>query len=137
MENYFEVLELSIGEIQGQDEATIKSTVNAAHKRLYAFTTGSYANVPRPDGRTQGQWQTILNEAKATLIDPLRRNEHIAQLTRDQESGDSNNTNEHIAQLTRDQESRDGNNTRKPIDLNIDDFTMDESTGSPWKFDRL
>ncbi len=127
MENYFEVLELSIGEIQGQDEATIESTVNAAHKRLYAFTTGSYANVPRPDGKTQGQWQTILNEAKATLIDPLRRNEHIAQLTRDQESRDGNDTNEHIAQLTRDQESRDGDNTREPIDLNIDDFTMERA----------
>ena len=81
MENYFEVLELSIDEIQSQDEATIKSTVNAAHKRLYAYTTGSYANVPRPDGRTQGQWQVILNNAKTTLLDPQKRQTHIDELT--------------------------------------------------------
>ncbi len=81
MENYFEVLELSIDEIQAQDEATIKRTVEAAHKRLYAFTIGPYANVPRPDGRTQAWWQNILNSARDTLLDPQSRQEHIAQLT--------------------------------------------------------
>ena len=79
--NYFDVLELSIDQIEGQDEAAIQSEVNAAHKRLYALTTGSYANVPRPDGRTQGQWQVILNNARDTLLDSQRRREHIAQLT--------------------------------------------------------
>lgn len=108
MDNYFEVLEISIDEIKDKDNTTIEPLVNAAHQRLYALTTGSYANVPRPDGRTQAQWQTILNEAKETLIDPLRRNEHIAKLTRDQESGD-------------------GNTTREPVDLNIDDFTIERA----------
>ena len=83
MENYFEVLELSIDQIEGQDEATIKNTVDTAHKRLYAFTVGSYANVPRPDGRTQTQWQVILNDAQDTLLDPQKRREHIDELTPD------------------------------------------------------
>ncbi|MDE0315386.1 MAG: hypothetical protein OXM61_10825 [Candidatus Poribacteria bacterium] len=80
MENYFEVLELSIDEIQGQDEETIQSEVKAAHKRLYAFTIGSYTNILRLDGRTQAQWQVVLNDARDTLLDPQRRREHIAQL---------------------------------------------------------
>ena len=79
--NYFDVLELSIDDIQGKDEATIKTLVNAAHKKLYALTVGAYANIPRPDGKTQAQWQQILNDAKATLIDPQQRQAHIAELT--------------------------------------------------------
>lgn len=79
--NYLDVLELSIDEIQGKDEAIIKSLVNTAHKRLYALTVGAYANIPRPDGKTQAQWQQILNDAKATLIDPQKRQAHIAELT--------------------------------------------------------
>ena len=81
MMNYFDVLELSIGQIEGQDEAAIQSEVNAAHKRLYALTIGPYVTVPRPDGKTQGQWQVILNDARDTLLDPQRRREHISQLT--------------------------------------------------------
>ena len=78
--NYFEVLELSIEKIQGEDEATIKKLVKDAHTRLFALTVGAYANVPRPDGRTQAQWQVILNDAKVTLIDPQKRLEHIATI---------------------------------------------------------
>ena len=81
--NYFDVLELSIDKIQGQDEATIQSDVTAAHKRLYALTVGAYANVPRPDGKTQAQWQVILNDARDTLLDPQKRQEHIAQIIPD------------------------------------------------------
>ena len=81
MENYFEALKLSIDEIQGQNETTIKTCVEAAHNREYAKTIGAYANVPRPDRLTQGQWQNILNDAKATLIDPQKRQEHIEELT--------------------------------------------------------
>ncbi len=83
MENYFDVLELSIDDIQGKDETTIQNLVNAAHKRLYAFTIGSYAPVPRPDGKTQAQWQVILNNALKTLLDPQKRQDHIAQLQPD------------------------------------------------------
>ena len=80
MVNYFDVLGLSIQEIDGRDEATIAQSVDAAHKKLYARTVGSYANVPRKDGRTQAQWQVILNEARDTLKDPQKRRQHIADL---------------------------------------------------------
>ncbi len=79
--NYFEVLELSIEDIQDQDEATIKDLVSNAHTKQYAQTIGAYANVPRSDGLTQAQWQKVLNDAKATLLDPRKRRKHIADLT--------------------------------------------------------
>ena len=79
--NYFEVLELSPSEIQGQDETTIKEKVKKAHSDLYSKTTGSYANVPRSDGRTQSQWQTILNKAKDILLDPAKREEHLEEVS--------------------------------------------------------
>ena len=79
--NYFEVLELSIDDIQGKDEATIKKLVNAAHTKQYALTIGAYANVPRSDGLTQAQWQKVLNDAKEMLLAPRKRRKHIADLT--------------------------------------------------------
>ena len=78
--NYFDVLELSVNDIQGKDEAAINRIVNTAHKKLYALTVGAYATVPRPDGKTQTQWQNILNDAKTILLDPQKRRDHIAQL---------------------------------------------------------
>ena len=83
--NYFEVLELSIDEIQDKDEATIKDLVNAALTKLYALTIGAYANMPRSDGLTQAQWQKVLNDAKDTLLDPQKRRDHIATLTQEPE----------------------------------------------------
>ena len=78
--NYFEVLGLSIEELQGQDEATIKKIVDKAHSEHYAKTVGSYANIPRSDGRNNAQWQAILIEAKEVLQDPQKRRTHIAEL---------------------------------------------------------
>ena len=83
--NYFDVLELSIDDIQDQDEATIKDSVNNAHTQQYALTIGAYANVPRSDGLTQAQWQKVLNDAKETLLDPGKRRKHIAALTQEPE----------------------------------------------------
>lgn len=83
--NYFEVLELSIDDIQEQDEATIKDLVSNAHTKQYALTIGAYANVPRSDGLTQAQWQKVLNDAKETLLDPRKRRKHIATLTQEPE----------------------------------------------------
>ena len=83
--NYFEVLALSIDDIQDEDEATIKDLVSDAHMRQYALTTGGYANVPRLDGLTQAQWQKVLNDAKNTLLDPQKRQEYIATLTQEPE----------------------------------------------------
>ena len=84
--NYFEVLELSIDQIQGQSEATIERLVKDAHKRLYAQTLGAYANVPRPGGVDNQTWQKTLNTARDTLIDAEKRREHIAELTPEPES---------------------------------------------------
>ena len=83
--NYFEVLELSIDDIQDEDEATIKKRVNDAHTKQYAQTIGAYANMPRSDGLTQAQWQKVLNDAKETLLDPRKRRKHIATLTEEAE----------------------------------------------------
>ena len=83
--NYFKVLGFSIDDIQNQDEATIKELVSEAHVKQYDLTIGMYANVPRSDGLTQAQWQKVLNDAKNTLLDPQKRQEHIATLTQEPE----------------------------------------------------
>lgn len=83
--NYFEVLGISIDEIQGKDETTVKNLVNDAHAEQYKKTIGSYANVPRSDGLTQAQWQKVLIKAKDTLLDPEARRRHIADLTQEPE----------------------------------------------------
>ena len=86
MLNYFEVLGLSVKEIEGQNEATIEKTVGAAHQALYAKTMGPHANKPRPDGRSQKEWRAILNQARDTLKDPQKRREHIAELPETKEA---------------------------------------------------
>ncbi|MDE0555357.1 MAG: hypothetical protein OXI24_14135 [Candidatus Poribacteria bacterium] len=92
--NYFEVLELSIDDIQDEDEATIKNLVDAAHTKLYAFTIGAYANIPRTDGLTQAQYQKVLNDAKETLLDPGKRRKHIADLMPEPEATHAPETTE-------------------------------------------
>ena len=79
--NYFDVLKLSVAEIQGQDETAIAEKVNKAHSALYRQTIGAYANVPRRDGFSQQEWQKILNDAKATLLDPAKREAHLAEIS--------------------------------------------------------
>ena len=37
--------------------------------------------MPRPDGKTQAQWQVILNEARDTLLDPQKRRARIVALS--------------------------------------------------------
>ena len=83
--NYFEVLGLSIDDLQGKDEVAIRRIVNDAHRKLYARTVGAYANVPRPDGRTPWQWQVILNHARDTLLDLQTRRAHITEITQQPE----------------------------------------------------
>ncbi len=77
--NYFEVLKLSIEDLQDQNEDTITISVNEAHKKSYSDSLRA-GGLPRPDGRTQEQWRTVLNQARDTLIDPQKRAEHIATL---------------------------------------------------------
>ena len=77
--NYFEVLGLSIEEFQNQSETDIASSVDEAHQKFYSESLRA-GGLPRPDGRTQEQWRTLLNQAQNTLKDPQKRVEHIATL---------------------------------------------------------
>ncbi|MDE0085097.1 MAG: SUMF1/EgtB/PvdO family nonheme iron enzyme [Candidatus Poribacteria bacterium] len=77
--NYFEILGLSIGELQNQSDTIIAAHVDEAHKKLYSESLRA-GGLPRPDGRTQEQWRNVLNQARDTLKDPQKRSEHIATL---------------------------------------------------------
>ena len=77
--DYFEVLGLSIAEIQNQSEADIATRVEAAHKKRYSTSLRAGARL-RPDGKTEEQWRHILNQARDTLKDSHRRSEHISIL---------------------------------------------------------
>ena len=77
--NYFEVLGLSIDDLQDLNENIIANNVDKAHKKLYSESLRA-GGLPRSDGRTQEQWRTVLNQARDTLIDPQKRGEHIATL---------------------------------------------------------
>lgn len=78
-DNYFEILDISIDELNNLSEDAITTQVNASHKKLYA-TSLAAGGLPRSDGRSQEQWRNILNEARDTLIDPLKRRDHMAFL---------------------------------------------------------
>ena len=80
--NYFEVLGLSIDELQNETESVIATRVDAAHKELYSASLRA-GGLPRPDGKTQEQWRTLLNQARDTLKEPQKRREHIATLQPD------------------------------------------------------
>ena len=75
--NYFEVLGLSIPEIQSQNEADIVTRIETAHKKRYSASLRAGARV-RPDGQTEEQWRYILNQARDTLKDVQKRREYIA-----------------------------------------------------------
>jgi len=77
--NYFEVLELSIEDLQDQSEDAIIISVNEAHKKSYS-TSLRAGGLPRPDGRTQEQWRTVLNQARNTLINPFKRKAYLDTL---------------------------------------------------------
>ncbi len=77
--NYFEVLGFSIEEIQNLDEDTIVSLVETAHQKFYSASLRAGARV-RPDGRTEEQWRHILNQARDTLKDSQKRQEHLTTL---------------------------------------------------------
>lgn len=77
--NYFRVLGLSSEEIQNKSENDILSSIEEAHKKCYGESLRA-GGLPRPDGRTQEQWRTVLNQARDVLIDPQKRVEHIATI---------------------------------------------------------
>ena len=81
-ENYFEVLGFSIEGFQNQNESTIASQVEVAHKKLYRESLNAGGR-PRADGRTEEQWRTLLNQARDILKDNQKRQAHIEILQSD------------------------------------------------------
>ena len=77
--DYFEVLGLSISELENQSESVIVNRVETAHKKLYSASLRAGGR-PRADGRTEEQWRTILNQARETLIDPQKRQKYLTTL---------------------------------------------------------
>ena len=77
--NYFEVLGFSIEEIQNLDEDAITNAVETAHKNSYSASLRAGARI-RPDSRTEEQWRHILNQARDTLKDAQKRQEHLTTL---------------------------------------------------------
>ena len=77
--NYFDVLKLSIEDLQNQSEDTITTIVYEAHKKSYSDSLRA-GGLPRPDGRTQEQWRTVLNQARDILIDPQKRKQYLDTL---------------------------------------------------------
>lgn len=75
--NYFQVLGLSLEEIQGISENDFLVSIEDAHKKCYGESLRA-GGLPRPDGRSQEQWRTVLNQARDVLLDPQKRVEHIA-----------------------------------------------------------
>ncbi len=82
--NYFATLELSIEELEGQSESDIAARVDDAHNQRYNASLQAGGRV-RPDGRSEEQWRVLLNQARDTLKDPQKRQEHIANLQRDKD----------------------------------------------------
>lgn len=77
--NYFQVLGLTIADIENQNEDTIAKRVDAAHNERYTASLRA-GGLPRKDGRTQEQWRTLLNCARDTLKDAHKRREHITPI---------------------------------------------------------
>lgn len=77
--NYFEVLQLSVEEIQNESDSVIETLVFQAHKRLYSASLRA-GGLPRADGLSQEQWRTVLNRARDTLLNQQRRLEHISTI---------------------------------------------------------
>ena len=78
-DNYIDILGLSIEELQSRNEDTIVKRVEKAYDKYYRASLKAGAR-PRPDGRTEEQWRTLLNQARDTLEDPQKREEYIENL---------------------------------------------------------
>ncbi len=83
--DYFEVLGLSISDIENQSEEEIERRVEAAHGKLYSASLKAGGR-PRADGRTEEQWRTLLNQARDVLADPQKRYTQLATLQIEEET---------------------------------------------------
>lgn len=77
--NYLEILGLSIEELQNLNEDTIVKCVEKAYNKYYGASLIAGAR-PRPDGRTEDQWRTLLNQARDTLTNFHKREAYVANL---------------------------------------------------------
>ncbi len=82
--DYFKVLGLSISELEDQSESDIAIQVEAAHNKLYRESLSAGGRV-RPDGKSEEQWRTILNQARDALKDGQKRCEHLTTLQQDED----------------------------------------------------
>ena len=82
--DYFEVLGLSISELENQSESDVANRVEAAHNKLYRESLSAGGRV-RPDGKSEEQWRTILNQARDALKDGQKRSEHLTTLQQDED----------------------------------------------------
>ncbi len=81
-DNYFDVLGISIEELENLSEADVDAHVESVHDKLYR-TSLNAGGRPRSDGRTEVEWRNLLNQAKDTITDPLKRSEYIYILQQD------------------------------------------------------
>ena len=81
--NYFEILGLSLDDIQGKDDQSVTDIVKIAHDDLYKVSLTAGGRV-RSDGRTEDQWRMLLNQARNTLGDKEKRNEYISALLQEE-----------------------------------------------------
>ena len=82
--NYFQILGLSVEELQDQSETDIAKHVDAAYNEHYQASLRAGARV-RADGNTEDQWRDLLNEARDILKDTEKRHEHITALQQDKD----------------------------------------------------
>ena len=85
-ESYFDVLGISIEELEKLSEADIVAYVESNHDKLYR-TSLNAGGRPRSDGRSEVEWRNLLNQAKDTITDPSKRSEYITILQQDKIQG--------------------------------------------------
>lgn len=97
--NYFDILGLSLEEIQGMDDKSVSDIVNMAHDDLYKTSLNAGARI-RSDGKTEDQWRMLLNQARDILNDIEKRNDYISNLLQVDSEEYTNQNTEAISKQT-------------------------------------
>ncbi|RKU29334.1 hypothetical protein C6497_06430 [Candidatus Poribacteria bacterium] len=92
-DSYFDVLGISIEDLEGLSETDIVAYVESVHAKLYR-TSLNAGGRPRTDGRTEEEWRTLLNQTRDKLIDPVLRNLHVSTIQLQQLPIDKGNTHQ-------------------------------------------
>ena len=74
-----EIFGLTVTEIKRYNQSEIVDHVESIHSKLYSESLKSGGR-PRPDGRSEEQWRSLLNQARDTLTDPKKRHEYFTTL---------------------------------------------------------